>query len=137
MTPSVNRFTLPLVGAAVFFPAPPATEREREALPMMIRRGDATHRRDWRRCQRLFGSSLWKGRADSLAWIYDCGNHAAWAAVAASVVLFLYAVVYAFPNARLAALQQAREVVEQENRAFCEKHGMPFGTKSTRCAQKI
>jgi hypothetical protein len=79
-----------------------------------------------------------KGRAASLAWIYDCGNHAAWAAVASSVVLFLYAVVYAFPNARLAALQQAREVVEQENRAFCEKHGVPFGTQEHMlCAEDL
>ena len=70
-----------------------------------------------------------------MIWIYDWGNRAAWAAVAASVVLFLYAVVYAFPDARLAALQQVREVVDQENRAFCEKHGMPFGTREhTLCA---
>ena len=53
-------------------------------------------------------------------------------------LLFLYGVIYAFPNARHAALQQEREVVEQENRAFCEKHGMPFGTREhTVCAEDL
>jgi hypothetical protein len=55
-----------------------------------------------------------------------------------SALLLLYGVIYAFPNARHAALQQEREVVEQENRAFCEKHGMPFGTrKHTVCAEDL
>ena len=37
---------------------------------------------------------------------------------AASALLFLYGVIYAFPDARRAALQQERQVVEQENRAL-------------------
>lgn len=79
-----------------------------------------------------------KVSADTWAFIHDCGNQAAWAAVAASVLLFLYAVVYAFPNARRIALQQQWEVVEQENRAFCEKHGMPYGTREhTVCAEDL
>jgi hypothetical protein len=69
---------------------------------------------------------------------HDCGNQVAWAAAAMSALLFLYGVIYAFPNARHAALQQEREVVEQENRAFCEKHGMPFGTREhTVCAEDL
>jgi hypothetical protein len=64
-----------------------------------------------------------------LSAIYEWGNQVAWIAAAVTAVLFFYAIIYAFPNARLAALQQARDVAEQENRAFCEKHGMPFGTR--------
>lgn len=70
--------------------------------------------------------------------IYEWGNRAAWIAAAVTAILFFYAVIYAFPNARLAALQQARDVAEQENRAFCEKHGMPFGTREhTLCAEDL
>jgi hypothetical protein len=70
--------------------------------------------------------------------IYEWGNRAAWIAAAVTAILFFYAVIYAFPNARLAALQQARDVAEEENRAFCEKHGMPFGTREhTLCAEDL
>ena len=73
-----------------------------------------------------------------LSAIYEWGNRAAWIAAAVTAVLFFYAIIYAFPNARLAALQQARNVAEQENRAFCEKHGMPFGTREhTLCAEDL
>ena len=75
---------------------------------------------------------------EALRRIHDCGNQVAWAAAAVSALLFLYSVIYAFPNARRAALQQEREVVEQENRAFCEKHGIPFGTREhTVCAEDL
>ncbi len=54
------------------------------------------------------------------------------------MLLFFYTVVYAFPNARLTAMQQEREVVESENRTFCQKHGMPFGTREhTLCAEDL
>ena len=73
-----------------------------------------------------------------LSAIYEWGNRAAWIAAAVTAVLFFYAVIYAFPNARLAALQQARDVAEQENRAFCEKYGMLFGTREhTLCAEDL
>ena len=55
-----------------------------------------------------------------LSAIYERGNRVAWITVAVTVVLFFYALIYAFPNARLAALQQARDAAEQENRAFCK-----------------
>src|SRR5215831_17054752 len=59
-------------------------------------------------------------------------------AAAVSALLFFYAVAYAFPNARRIALQQEREVVEQENRAFCETHGMLSGTREhTVCAEDL
>jgi hypothetical protein len=73
-----------------------------------------------------------------LSAIYEWSNRAAWIAAAVTAILFFYAVIYAFPNARLAALQKARDVAEQENRAFCEKHGMPFGTREhTLCAEDL
>ena len=73
-----------------------------------------------------------------LSLFYEWGNRAWSITVAVTVVLFFYAIIYAFPNARLAALHQARDVAEQENRAFCEKHGMPFGTREhTVCAEDL
>ena len=73
-----------------------------------------------------------------LNWICEWGNRAGWAVAVISAFLFLYAVVYAFPNARRAALQQEQEIVEQENRAFCGKYGMPFGTREhTMCAEDL
>jgi hypothetical protein len=73
-----------------------------------------------------------------LSTIYEWGNRAVWITVAVTAVLFLYAVIYAFPNARKIARQQEQEAIEQENRAFCEKHGMPFGTREhTLCAEDL
>jgi hypothetical protein len=70
--------------------------------------------------------------------IYEWGNRAAWITAAVTAVLFFYAVVDAFPNARRTALQQARDAAEQEDRVFCEKHGMPFGTREhTLCAEDL
>jgi hypothetical protein len=86
----------------------------------------------------LVGSSRRRAPARALARIYNWGDRAAWAVAAVSAFLFFYAVVYAFPNARSAALQQARNTAEQENRAFCEKHGMPYGTREhTFCAEDL
>jgi hypothetical protein len=105
---------------------------------MMIRRQDVPHSAERIRHLRLTGSSPWRASADVLAWLHEWANRVAWAAAAVSVLLFFYAVVYAFPNARHAALQQARDVAENENRAFCEKHGMPFGTREhTVCAEDL
>ena len=82
-------------------------------------------------------SSRWVP-VEALRRFHDCGNQVAWAVVAVSALLFLYGVIYAFPNARHAALQQEQELVEQENRAFCEKYGMPFGTREhTVCAEDL
>ena len=105
---------------------------------MMIRRSDAAHTRDWRWRLKRIGSSRWNLRADALARINEWSNRAVWIATALSAFFFFYAVVYAFPNARRAVLQQEQEVIEQENRVFCEKHGMPFGTRDhTVCAEDL
>jgi hypothetical protein len=73
-----------------------------------------------------------------LSAIYEWGNRATSIAAAVTAILFFYAVIYAFPNARLAALQQARDVAEQQNRAFYEKHGMQFVTREhTLCAEDL
>lgn len=103
----------------------------------MIRRGDAAYRPDWQR--RLWAvGSLRRSAAESLAWIFEFGNQVAWAAVAVSVFLFFYVVAYAFPHARLIAKQQEQEAIEQESRAFCEKHAMPFGTREhTACLEDL
>jgi hypothetical protein len=69
---------------------------------------------------------------------YDWSHRSAWLAAALAALLFFYAVIYAFPNARLTALQQERDALEEENRAFCEKYGMPFGTREhTLCAEDL
>ena len=95
---------------------------------MMIGRGDAGLREP----------RIWKAASDTVARIRECGNEVAWAGATVGMLLFIYAAFYAFPNARLASLQQARDVAEQENRTFCEKHGMPFGIREhTLCAEDL
>ena len=104
---------------------------------MMSRRQDVLRSPDRVRHLRLTGPLPRRASADALTWMYEWANRAMWAA-AVSLLLFFYAVVYAFPNARHAALQQARDVAEEENRAFCEKHGMLFGThEHTVCAEDL
>jgi hypothetical protein len=58
-----------------------------------------------------------EGHGRRPVWICDWGDRSAWAAAAV------------FPNARLIAEQQEPDTIEHENRAFCEKHGMPLGTR--------
>lgn len=53
-----------------------------------------------------------------LSAIHEWGNRAAWVAAAFTAVLFFFAVILRLPNARLAALQQARDAAEQENRGL-------------------
>ena len=104
----------------------------------MIRRDDSALTQYWRGRLRPVGYSPGKIWAEVLARVDECGNQLAWAGAAIGTLLLFYTVVYAFPNARRAALEQARAVVEQENRAFCEKHGMPFGTREhTVCAEDL
>ena len=104
----------------------------------MIRRGDSAHTQYWRGRLPPVGSSRGKTWAEALAWVHECGNQVAWAAAAVSALLFFYTAVCAFPNARRGALEQERAMVEQENRAFCEKHGMLFGThEHTVCAEDL
>jgi hypothetical protein len=103
----------------------------------MIRRYGNANSPDQRR---PWPSALSRSRASvsALGWIYDWGNRGAWAAAGVSAFLFFYAVVCAFPNARLIAMQQERDAVERENRAFCQKHGMPFGTREhILCAEDL
>jgi hypothetical protein len=66
----------------------------------------------------------------TLAWIHACGNDVLWVVAAVSALLFLYSAVYASPNARLIAAQQRHDAAVQESRAFCEKQGIPFGTRT-------
>ena len=74
----------------------------------------------------------------ALTWMYDWGNRAAWVAAALSVPFFLYVAVYTAPAGRLIAQEKEREAIEQENIAFCEKHGMPVGTpEQAPCAEDL
>ena len=75
------------------------------------------------------GSSITKSAMHALTWMYDWGNRAAWVAAALSVPFFLYVAVYTAPAGQLIAQQQEREAIERKNIAFCEKHGMPVGTR--------
>ena len=61
--------------------------------------------------------------------MYDWGNRVAWVAAALSVPFFLYVAVYMAPAEQRVAQQQERDAIERENIAFCEKHGMPVGTR--------
>ena len=119
----------------IFFEAIPPGQG---AFAKMIRRDSPAYIRDSRRGLRLVGSSRRKALTDALVWVHDCGDRFAWAAVAVSTVLFFYAVGYAFPHARLIAKQQEQEAIEQESRAFCKKHAMPFGTREhTVCVEDL
>src|SRR6516164_10732920 len=84
--------------------------------------------------------STWTGRCPAtlrsarrhgamLSLFYAWGNRAAWIAAAIIAVLFFYAVIYAFPNARQVSMQQQRDAIERENRAFCEKCERLFGIR--------
>jgi hypothetical protein len=64
-----------------------------------------------------------------LSLFYEWGNRAAWIAAAIIAVLFFYAVIYAFSNARQVATQQQRDAIERENRAFCEECGRLVGIR--------
>jgi len=56
-----------------------------------------------------------------LSLIYEWDNRAAWIAAANIAVLFFYAVIDAFPNARQVAMQQQRDAIERENRRANER----------------
>ena len=78
-----------------------------------------------KKARRLLPAKPW-GHAE---FVLRVGNRAAWIAAAIIAVLFFYAVIYAFPNARQVAMQQQRDAIERENRAFCEKCGRLFGIR--------
>ena len=84
----------------------------------------------WGRTLRVVGSSVWNAPGKTVTSMHHPSHRTAWAgaAVALGAFLVFYALLYAFPNARLATLQQAQDLAEQQDRAFCEKYGMPFGT---------
>jgi hypothetical protein len=59
-------------------------------------------------------------------------------AAALSVPFFLYIAVYTAPAAQLILQKQERDAIERENLAFCEKHGMPSGTREyALCAEDL
>jgi hypothetical protein len=74
----------------------------------------------------------------TLIWIHAWGNDALWVLAAVSALLFVYGAVYSSPNARFIAAQQRQDAIEYESRAFCERHGIPSGTREhTLCAADL
>ena len=80
------------------------------------------------------GLSFRRATVHALCWMYDWGNRVAWVAAA----IFLYVAVYVAPAEQRIAQQQERDVIERENIAFCEKHGMLVGTREyALCAEDL
>lgn len=69
---------------------------------------------------------------------YEWGNSLMWALAMLSVPFWLYVVIYAAPEAQMIAQQQQQDAIWRENRFFCEKHGMPAGTREhTQCTKDL
>jgi hypothetical protein len=82
--------------------------------------------------------SFRRAMVHALCWIYDWCNRVAWVAAALSVPFFVYVAVYMAPPEQRIAQQQERDVIERENIAFCEKHGMLVGTREyALCAEDL
>lgn len=59
-------------------------------------------------------------------------------AVAAMVAASLYAALVSGPALRVAARAELQQAIAAENRAFCEKFGMPLGTSAfSACSQEL
>ena len=94
-------------------------------------------RGDWKLVEPA-GLSFRRATVHALCWMYDWGNRVARVAAALSVPFFLYVAVYIAPAEQRIAQQHERDVIERENIAFCEKHGMPVGTREyALCAEDL
>ena len=84
------------------------------------------------------GLSFRRAAVHALCWMYDWGNRVAWVAAALSVPFFLYVAVYIAPAEQRIAQQLEQDVIERENIAFCEKHGMLVVTREyALCAEDL
>ena len=73
-----------------------------------------------------------------LIWLYNVGDSVMWALAILSVPFWLYVAIYAAPKAQIIAQQQEQDAIWRENRAFCENHGMPTGTREhTQCTKDL
>jgi hypothetical protein len=73
-----------------------------------------------------------------LTQAYEWGNCLMWALAVLSVPFWLYVAVYAVPEARMIAQQQAQDAIWRENRFFCARHGMPAGTREhAQCVEDL
>ncbi len=69
---------------------------------------------------------------------YEWGNSLMWALAILSVPFWLYVVLYAAPEAQIVAQQQRQDAIWRENRFFCERHGMPAGTREhAQCVEDL
>ena len=94
-------------------------------------------RGDWKLVEPA-GWSFRRATVHPLSWMYDWGNGVARVAAALSVPFFLYVAICIAPAEQRIAQQQERDVIERENIAFCEKHGMLVGTSEyALCAEDL
>jgi len=94
-------------------------------------------RGDWKLVEPA-GLSFRRATVQALCRMYDWGNRGARVAAVLSVPFFLYVAVYIAPAEQRIAQQQERDVIERENIAFCEKHGMLVGTREyALCAEDL
>ena len=98
----------------------------------MIERGIFATMGRRQRSLRVVAGSMRSAPANALTVIHRSPHRAIWAgiAVAAGACLLFYAAYYGVPNARSAAVHEARAIAEQEDGVFCEKYGRPFGTRA-------
>ncbi len=64
-----------------------------------------------------------------LTQMYEVGDCLMWSLALMSVPFWLYVAVYVVPEIRMIAQQQQQDAIWRENRFFCERHGMPAGTR--------
>jgi hypothetical protein len=73
-----------------------------------------------------------------LIQMYEVGDSLMWSLALLSVPFWLYVAAYVAPEARLIAQQQQQDAIWRENRFFCERHGMPAGTREhARCVKDL
>jgi hypothetical protein len=70
--------------------------------------------------------------------MYELGDSLMWSLALFSVPFWLYVVVYAAPKAQMITQQQQQDTIWRANRSFCERHGMPAGTREhTQCTRDL
>ena len=61
--------------------------------------------------------------------MYDWGERLMWSLAVLSVPFWLYLALYEASTTQMVAQQQKQDAIWHENHFFCEKHGMPAGTR--------
>jgi len=70
--------------------------------------------------------------------MYDWGERLMWSLAVLSVPFWLYLALCEASTTQMVAQQQKQDAIWHENHFFCEKHGMPAGTREyTQCMQDL